>query len=72
MEEDLLRNWWVQNHDDSNERKSCGLGEFQLTMLNVPAYTHERRPYSGTLYPTSFTLDPLLDLAISAPCKTYG
>ena len=25
-------------------------------MLDVPAYTHERRPYSGTLYPTSFTL----------------
>ena len=27
VEEDLLRNRWV-NHDDSNERKSCGLGEF--------------------------------------------
>ena len=28
-------------------------------MLHVPAYTHERRPYSDTLYPTSFNLDSL-------------
>ena len=41
-------------------------------MLCVAAYTHERRPYSGTLYPTSFTLDSLLALTISAQCKTYG
>ena len=41
-------------------------------MLDVLAYTHERRPYSGTLYPTSFTLDSLLNLTVSAPCKTYG
>ena len=42
-------------------------------MLDVPAYTHERRPYSGTLYPTSFTLlDSLLALTISAQYKTYG
>ena len=26
-------------------------------MLYVAAYTHERRPYSDTLYPTSFNLD---------------
>ena len=32
--------------------------------------THERRPYSGTLYPTSFTLDSFLALTISALCKT--
>ena len=60
------------NHDGSNERKSCGLGEFQLTMLYVPAYTYERKPYSATLYPTSFNLDSLLALTISAQCKTYG
>ena len=41
-------------------------------MLDVPAYTHERRPYSATLYPTSFTLDFLLALTISAQYKTYG
>ena len=28
-------------------------------MLDIPAYTHERRAYSSTLYPTSFTLDSL-------------
>ena len=60
------------NHDGSNERKSRGLGEFYLTMLYVPAYTHERRSYSATLYPTSFTLDSLLALKISAQRKTYG
>ena len=41
-------------------------------MLYVPAYTHERRPYSATMYPTSFNLDSLLALTISAQCKTYG
>ena len=56
----------------SNERKSRGLGKFCLTVLDVPAYTHERRPCSATLYPTSFALDSLLALAISAQCKTYG
>ena len=40
-------------------------------MLHVPAYTHERRPYSATWYPISFTLDSLLALTISAQCKTY-
>ena len=34
--------------------------------------THELRPYSGTLYRTSCTLDSLLNLTISAPCKAYG
>ena len=28
-------------------------------MLYVPAYTHECRPYSDTLYPTSLNLDSL-------------
>ena len=28
-------------------------------MLGVPAYTYEHRPYSATLYPTSFTLESL-------------
>ena len=41
-------------------------------MLYVPAYTYERKPYSATLYPTSFSLDALLALTISAQCKTYG
>ena len=41
-------------------------------MLYVPAYTHERRPYSATLYPTSFTLDSLLALTICTQRKTYG
>ena len=39
-------------------------------MLCVPAYTHERRPYSATLYPTSFTLDSVLALTIRAQRKT--
>ena len=34
--------------------------------------THEHRPYSGTFYPASFTLDSLLALTISAQCKTDG
>ena len=33
-------------------------------MLCVSTYTHERRPYSATLYPTSFTLDSSLALTI--------
>ena len=37
----------------------------------VPAYTHERKPYSANLYPTSFTLDSLLVLTIRAQRKTY-
>ena len=41
-------------------------------MWYAPAYTYERRPYSGTLYPTSFNLDSLLALTISAQCKTCG
>ena len=41
-------------------------------MLCVPAYTHEHRPYSDTLHPTSFTLDSLLALTIHAQRKTYG
>ena len=41
-------------------------------MLYVPAYTHERRPYSATLYPTSYTLDSLLALTICAQRKNYG
>ena len=41
-------------------------------MLYVPAYTHEHRPYSATLYPTSFTFDSLLALTITAQCKIYG
>ena len=41
-------------------------------MLGVPAYTYEHRPYSATLYPTSFTLDSLLAFTISAQCKTYN
>ena len=58
------------NHDGSNERKSRGLGEVQLTMLCVPAYTHERRPYSAALYPTTFTLNSLLARTICAEQKT--
>ena len=38
----------------------------KLSMLDVPAYTHERRPYSGTLYPTSLTLSLPSRLAPSA------
>ena len=41
-------------------------------MLGVPAYTSERRPYSATWYPTSFTLDSLLALRICAQHKTRG
>ena len=33
-------------------------------MLCVPAYTHERRPYSATLYPSSFTVDTFSALTI--------
>ena len=35
-------------------------------MLYVPAYTHERRPYSASLYPTSFTLDSLPAITVGA------
>ena len=45
---------------------------FWLGMLSVSTYTHERRPYSATLYPTSFTLDSSLALTIRAQCQTYG
>ena len=41
-------------------------------MLGVPAYTHERRSYSATLYPTSFTLNSLPTLTIRAQRKTNG
>ena len=41
-------------------------------MLCVSAYTHERRPYSATLYPTSFTLDSSLALTIRAQRQTYS
>ena len=41
-------------------------------MLYVLVYTHERRPYSATLYLTSFTLDSLLALAINAQRRTNG
>ena len=41
-------------------------------MLYVPAYTHERRPYSDTLYPTSFNLDSLPAPRICVLRKTYG
>ena len=41
-------------------------------MLGVPAYTSERRPYSATSYPTSFTLGSLLALRICAQHKTHG
>ena len=41
-------------------------------MLDVSVHTYERRPYSATLYPTSFTLDSLLALRICAQHKTYG
>ena len=41
-------------------------------MLGFPAYTSERRPYSVTWYPTSFTLDSLLALRICAQHKTHG
>ena len=35
-------------------------------------YTRERRPYSATLYPTSFTVDSRLALRICAQRQTYG
>ena len=41
-------------------------------MLCVSTYTHKRRPYSATLYPTSFTLDSLLALTIRAQRQIYG
>ena len=41
-------------------------------MLYVPAYTHERRPYSDTLYPTSFNLDSLPAPRICVLRKTHG
>ena len=39
-------------------------------MLRVPAYTYERRPYSATNPPTSFTLNSLLALTSFAQHKT--
>ena len=41
-------------------------------MLCVSAYKHERRPYSATLNPTSFTVESSLALTIHAQRKTYG
>ena len=41
-------------------------------MLYVPAYTHERRPYSATLYSTIVNFGSLLGHTISAQCKSYG
>ena len=41
-------------------------------MLFVPVYSHERRPYSATLYLTSFTLDRLLPLRTRAKGKAKG
>ena len=41
-------------------------------MLGVPAYTSERKPYSVTLYPTSFTLDSLLALVVGASLRALG
>ena len=41
-------------------------------MLCVLAYTYERRPYSATLYPTSFNLDSLLAFTLCAQRKTQG
>ena len=46
------------------------LGENYLTMLYVPAYTDEGRPYSAALYPTSFTLASLLALTACAQRNT--
>ena len=46
--------------------------KFWIGMLCVSAYTHERRPYSATLYPTSFTLDSSLALTIQAQRQPYG
>ena len=41
-------------------------------MLYVPAYTHERRPYSDSLYPTSFNLDSLPAPRTCVLRETYG
>ena len=41
-------------------------------MLCVPAYTHGHRPYSATLYPTTFTLDSFLAVTICAQRNTHG
>ena len=41
-------------------------------MLGVSAYKYDRRSYSTTLYPTSFTLDSLLALRTCAQHKTHG
>ena len=41
-------------------------------MLYVSAYTHERIPYSDTLYPTSFNLDSLPAPRICVLRKTIG
>ena len=75
-EEDFLGNRWptsgYSNHDGSNDRNARGLGEFYLTMLYVPAYTYERRPYSATLFLTILTLDSPLALTTRAQRKTYG
>ena len=35
-------------------------------------HTRARRPYSATLYPTSFILDSLISLTIRAQRKTHG
>ena len=61
-----------RNFYNSIEHKLRGLETFWLKMLGVPAHTYEHRPYSTTLYPTSFTLDSLLALRIFAQRKTYG
>ena len=41
-------------------------------MLYLPAYTHKRRLYLASLYPTSFTLDSIFALTICAQRKTNG
>ena len=45
-----------------------------LNVMTIHTYIHtsERRPYSATWYPTSFTLDSLLALRICAQHKTHG
>ena len=60
-------------------RLSCDHGWIRSGSVNVRKQqnnnnnnTHERRPYSATLYPTSFTLDSSLALTIRAQCQTYG
>ena len=57
---------------NSIEHKSRRLGKFYLTVLCVPAHTHEYIPYSATLFSTSFTVDSLLALTIRAQRTTYG